>query len=107
MAIIDNLRISEDALRTAISNYETKRTELENVCLKISNEVRVLDGTWHGEASEKFKSQFDDMYSKLKQSDTSMANIVSKLKQALDTYQKVETEIQNMINQAEEGMQYL
>lgn len=107
MAIIDNLRVSEEALQAAIANYETKRVELENTCLKISNEVRVLDGTWHGEASEKFKSQFDEMYNKLKQSDTAMCNIVSNLKKALETYTNVETEIRAMFDSVEEGMQYL
>lgn len=107
MAIIDNLRVSEEALQAAIANYETKRVELENTCLKISNEVRVLDGAWHGEASEKFKSQFDEMYNKLKQSDTTMANIVSNLKKALETYINVEKAIESVLANAEEGMQYL
>ena len=107
MAIIDNLKVSEEALQTAISNYETKRVELENTCLKISNEVRVLDGTWHGEASEKFKSQFDEMYNKLKQSDTTMANIVNNLKKALETYTNLEEQIKTIMMNAEEGTQYL
>ena len=65
MAIIDNLRISKEAMEAAISTFENKKTALENTYLKISNEVRVLDGTYHGEASEKFKSQFDQLYKNL------------------------------------------
>lgn len=107
MAIIDDLKVNEEALQTAITNYEGKRVELENNCLKISNEVRQLDSTWHGEASEKFKSQFDELYNKLKQSDTVMGNIVSNLKKALETYNKAEHEVKIIMDNAEEGTQYL
>ena len=51
MAIIDNLKMSEEALEQAIQTFETKKLALENSYLKISNEVRTLDGTYHGEAS--------------------------------------------------------
>ena len=45
MAIIDNLKMSEEALEQAIQTFETKKLALENSYLKISNEVRTLDGT--------------------------------------------------------------
>lgn len=106
MAIIDNLRMSEEALQTAITTFETKKMALENSYLKISNEVRTLDGTWHGEASEKFKTQFDALYKNLQQNETVMTNVISNLKSALSIYQEQENVITQTFNAMEEGTAY-
>lgn len=103
----DNLVINKQYMEAAIATYETKRVELENICLKISNEVRVLDGNWHGEASERYKSQFEEMYNKLKQSDATMENIVTKLKKALETYTDVEGQVVVNFDNMSEGKAYL
>lgn len=106
MATIDNLKMSREAMQTAISNFETRKTGLENAYLKISNEVRVLDGTYHGEASEKFKSQFDQLYKNLQQNETVMSNVIANLKTALEIYEEQEQVATNLINNAEEGTAY-
>lgn len=106
MATIDNLKMSTEAMQTAISNFEARKSGLEIAYLKISNEVRTLDGTWHGEASEKFKSQFDGLYKKLQQNETVMSNVINNLKSALSTYEAQESEITSMMNSAEEGTAY-
>ena len=103
MAVIDNLKMSREAMQTAISNFETRKTSQENAYLKISNEVRVLDGTYHGEASEKFKSQFDQLYKNLQQNETVMGNVIANLKTALEIYEEQEQIATNLINNAEEG----
>lgn len=107
MAVIDNLRVSEEAMQTAIQTYEARTAGLENAYLKISNEVRVLDGTYHGPASEKFKSQFDALYQNLQQNRTVMENVIAKLKQALSIYQEQEAAAQNMFQGLDTGTQYL
>ena len=106
MAVIDNLRMSKDAMQEAISNFETRKMALENTYLKISNQVRELDSTWHGEASEKFKAQFEDMYKNLKQNETVMSNVISNLKTALSTYEAEETSAEALINSLSEGTAY-
>lgn len=106
MAVIDNLKMSREAMQTAISNFETRKASLENAYLKISNEVRVLDGTYHGEASEKFKSQFDQLYKNLQQNETVMGNVIANLKTALEIYEEQEQIATNLINNAEEGTAY-
>ena len=106
MAVIDNLRVSKEALETAITNYETRKTSLENAYLKISNEVRVLSGTWRGEASEKFMSQFDELYKNLQQNETVMSNVISKLKEALSVYEEQETAAEQMAQGLETGTAY-
>ena len=107
MAVIDNLRLSTEAMRTAINDFNNRKNALENAYLKISNEVRTLDGTWHGEASEKFKGQFDKLYQNLKQNETVMSNVVSNLETALDLYEQTEEEISTIIKNAAEGQAYI
>ena len=106
MAVIDNLRMSKAAMQEAIHTFETKKMGLENMYLKISNEVRVLDGTWHGEASEQFKSQFEEMYKNLKQNETVMNNVIANLKTALATYEREEAAAEALINGLNEGAVY-
>ncbi len=106
MAIIDNLRISKEAMEAAISTFENKKTALENTYLKISNEVRVLDGTYHGEASEKFKSQFDQLYKNLQQTESVMSEVISKVKSVLALYSESEETITQMMNSAQSGTAY-
>lgn len=106
MAIIDNLRMSQEAMQTAITAFENKKMALENSYLKISNEVRTLDSTWHGEASEKFKTQFDALYKNLQQNETVMSNVIANLKSALSVYQEQEEAASNLINSLEEGTVY-
>ena len=106
MAVIDNLRMSKSAMQEAISNFETKKMALENSCLKISNEVRQLDATWHGEASEKFKAQFEDMYKNLKQNEIVMSNVIANLKTALSTYEAEEAAAESLVNSLNEGTAY-
>lgn len=106
MAVIDNLRMSTEAMREAIQTFENKKMGLENAYLKISNEVRTLDGTWHGEASEKFKSQFEKLYQNLQQNEAVMSNVISKLNSALDTYEEFEERAKTLLQNAEEGRAY-
>ena len=106
MAIIDNLRLSQEAMEEAISNFESRKIALENAYLKISNEVRTLDGTWHGEASEKFKNQFDGLYQNLKQNETVMSNVIKNLKAALAIYEEKEEAARTLIEALDEFKAY-
>lgn len=80
------LIMSSEALEAAISNYEARKAAMENTYLKISNEVRVLDGAWDGEASEKFKTSYDNLYKNISKTEAVMSNIITKLKKALEEY---------------------
>ena len=106
MAVIDNLKITKEEMEQAIQTFENKKMALENAYLKISNEVRTLDGTYHGEASEKFKAQFDALYKNLQQNETVMSNVISKLKQALNIYITEEEKIKGLIEEQDEGTAY-
>lgn len=102
----DRLKVSTEAFNNAISSFETSKMGLENSYLKISNEVRVLDGTWHGDASEQFKGQFDELYKNLQQTETAMSNVITKLKSALSEFESEESSIQGLINNADTGTAY-
>ena len=106
MAVIDNLKITKEEMEQAIQTFENKKMALENAYLKISNEVRTLDGTYHGEASEKFKAQFDALYKNLQQNEVVMGNVISKLRQALNIYITGDKEIEGMFGQQGGGTAY-
>ena len=106
MAVIDNLKITKEEMEQAIQTFENKKIALENAYLKISNEVRTLDGTYHGEASEKFKAQFEALYKNLQQNETVMSNVISKLKQALNIYIPTESDIEKMFTDRDSGTAY-
>ena len=106
MAVIDNLKITKEEMEQAIQTFENKKMALENAYLKISNEVRTLDGTYHGEASEKFKAQFDALYKNLQQNEVVMSNVISKLKQALNIYITEEEKIKGLYNNQGGGTAY-
>ena len=106
MAVVDNLKITKEEMKQAIQTFENKKMALENAYLKISNEVRTLDGTYHGEASEKFKAQFDALYKNLQQNETVMSNVISKLKQALNIYITEEEKIKGLSEEQDEGTAY-
>lgn len=83
-------RVSVQALEEAIQTFENKKMAMENAYLNISNDVRTLDGTWHGDASEKFKARFDDLYKNLQTTERGMDEAIGKLRTAIQVYQEVE-----------------
>lgn len=107
MAVIDNLRLTQEEMESAIQTFENKKMALENTYLKISNEVRTLDGTYHGEASEKFKAQFDALYKNLQQNETVMSNVIANLKQALTIYTDVIGQVKSQADAMDTGTAYM
>ena len=106
MAVIDNLRLTQEEMESAIQTFENKKMALENTYLKISNEVRTLDGTYHGEASEKFKAQFDALYKNLQQNETVMSNVIANLKQVLTIYTDVIGQVKGQADALDVGTAY-
>ncbi|MGN0802973.1 MAG: WXG100 family type VII secretion target [Candidatus Faecivicinus sp.] len=96
-------RVSIPALEEAITTFENKKVALENAYLKISNDVRELDTTWHGEASEKFKARFDELYKNLQVTEERMDGAIAKLRTAVQTYQEVEDENRAATEALDEG----
>ena len=107
MALIDNLLVTEEAFGTAIATFENKKTALENAYLKVSNEVRELSNSYKGEAANAFQSNFEQLYSNIKTTETSMQGVIDTLKSVQGIYEKYEESIKALISQLEEGMGYI
>lgn len=103
MAVIDNLVMTEEAFATAIASFETRKTELQNAYLKISNEVRQLGTTYKGAAAEAFQSQFETLYNNLQTTEGSMDAIVSTLKQTKGIYEQYVSAVAKMTGNLDVG----
>ena len=100
-------RVNKEKMQTAIDTYKSKKDQMVATCYKISDAVRVLDGSWDGQASEAFKSQFDSMFNNLKQSETAMTTMIGRLEGALSTYEGTEVDIQALFESIQEGLAYI
>lgn len=99
-------RVNKEKMQTAIDTYKAKKDQMVTTCYRISDAVRVLDGNWDGEASEAFKSQFNNMFNNLKQCETSMTTLIGRLEGALMTYEGAEVDVQSLFEGIEEGSAY-
>lgn len=103
MANSEEIRVSIEALNSAIKDFQGKRDSMENSYLKISNVVRELNTTWRGSSANKFSDQFNELYKNLSQTREQMDNAISKLEQARNIYQETEEAVGVMTESLEEG----
>lgn len=99
-------RVNKEHLQDAIENYKVRKDQMITTCLRISDAVRVLDGSWDGQASEAFKSQFNSMYNNLKQCENAMTTMIDRLQSALDTYEGSEVEVERLFVSIDIGITY-
>lgn len=99
-------RVNKEKMQGAIENYKARKGEIVTTCYKISDAVRVLDGSWDGQASETFKNQFNSMFNNLKQSEEAMTILIARLEGALDTYEGSEVDVQGLFDSIDTGMAY-
>ena len=86
----DVLKVTPEELQSTANQFKNYQNELKIAYLTMSNSVRTLDGTWNGEASEQFKTQFDNMYKNLSQTEDKMNDAVDELTKAAGIYEQVE-----------------
>lgn len=91
----DIIHVSTEQLRDAVSKYNTCKGQLQTAYLQMSNAVRVVDGTWNGDASEAFKAQFDQMYKNIEQTEAKVQDAVDELTRAAELYDEIEQTNQN------------
>lgn len=99
----DIIRVSTEEIREAVSRYETCKAQLQTAYLQMSNAVRVVDGSWNGDASEAFKARFNEMYKNLEQTEAKVQDAVDELKSAADIYNEVETSIKSQVDSLDVG----
>lgn len=99
-------RVNKEHLQNAIDNYKARKDQMVTTCYRISDAVRVLDGSWDGQASETFKSQFDSMFNNLKQCESAMNTLIERLQGALDTYEGSEVDVERLFVSIDIGISY-
>ena len=99
----DVLKVTPEELQSTANQFKNYQNELKIAYLTMSNSVRTLDGTWNGEASEQFKSQFESMYKNLEQTEQKMTDAIDELLKAHDIYQEAENAIKGQVDALDEG----
>lgn len=99
----DIIKVSSEEMRAAVSAFKNCQQELENAYLNMSNAVRVVDGTWNGEASEAFKSQFDAMYKNIEQTEAKVQDAIDEVSKAAEIYDEAEQALENTFSALDVG----
>ena len=99
----DVLKVTPEELQSTANQFKNYQNELKIAYLTMSNSVRTLDGTWNGEASEQFKSQFESMYKNLEQTEQKMTDAIDELLKAHDIYQEAENAIKGQVDALDTG----
>lgn len=99
----DELVVSTEQLRATAQSYRGFQQQFQNAYLQMSNEVRVSDGYWDGDASEAFKAQFDALYKNLSQTEQTVQNAVNAMEQAAEIFEEAETGVVEWFEQLSEG----
>ena len=99
----DVLKVTPEELQSTANQFKNYQNELKIAYLTMSNSVRTLDGTWNGEASEQFKSQFESMYKNLEQTEQKMTDAIDELLKAHDIYQEAENAIKGQVDSLDTG----
>lgn len=96
------ITVSEEEFQNAISQFSTCKDNFTNAYLQEISAVFSLDSSWNGDASEAFKTQFNQMIDKLRTSDDTMESALTYLKNALTAYQNVTSEASNAFGAMED-----
>lgn len=97
------IKVSVEEMRSAVSTFNSCKTELQNAYLTMSNAVRTVDSSWNGDASEAFKAQFDAMYKNIEQTELKVQDAVDEITKAADIYEEAETSLEGAIGQLDTG----
>ena len=96
-------RFNESEVQAAISNYDARKGEFENIVNAIKGAMFDLEETWTGTAEQTFRGQLSDLLKNLQTILTSIDGAKAKLQLAITTYQEVESENVTAINAVNEG----
>jgi WXG100 family type VII secretion target len=99
----DIVKVSTEELRNTAGKFSTCQQELQTAYLTMSNAVRVLDGSYDGEASEAFKNQFGEMYKNIEQTEAKVQDAVDDLKKAANLYDENEREVAGIFDALDTG----
>ena len=86
----DVLKVTPEELRNTATQFKSNLQKMQTAYLQMSDAVRNLDTSWNGDASEQVKTQFDNMYKNLSQTEDKMNDAVDELTKAAGIYEQVE-----------------
>jgi WXG100 family type VII secretion target len=84
-----NVRVSVEALATAINDYNGKKASFQQAYLQISNVVRQLSVNYKSDAANAFYAKFDEIYKNISQTETQMESAITKLTQVKEIYEEL------------------
>jgi len=99
----DVLKVTPEELRNTATQFKANQQKMQTAYLQMSDAVRSLDTTWNGEANEQFKTQFENMYKNLSQTEQKMEDAVDELTKAAGIYEEVENGLKSLAQSLEVG----
>lgn len=96
----DRINVSSEAFEEAISQFNGCMSELQNAYLQMTNTVFQLDGSWNGEASEKFKKKFRDLAARLSTSDGTIDKAIKDIQMVIAGHTDTTEEVSAMFSAA-------
>ena len=96
-------RLNESEVQAAISNFDTRKNEFQDVVNAIKNIMFDLEGTWTGAAEQAYEGQVRELLKNLQTILVSMDGAKSKLQLAITSYSEMENENVQAINALDEG----
>ncbi|MBQ8110569.1 MAG: WXG100 family type VII secretion target [Clostridia bacterium] len=96
-------RLNESEVQAAISNFDTRKHEFQDVVNGIKSVMFDLEDTWTGAAEQAYEGQVRDLLKNLQTILNSMDGAKSKLQLAIQSYSELENENVSAINALDEG----
>ena len=96
-------RLNESEVQAAITNFETRKHEFQDVVNGIKSVMFDLEDTWTGAAEQTYESQVRELLQNLSTILNSIEGAKSKLQLAVQSYADMENESVNATNNLDEG----
>jgi WXG100 family type VII secretion target len=90
----ENLIVSTEEMQSTLNTFNTQKGAQTSAYESMKSSIAGLAGSWIGEASQSFQSQFQTYYSNISQSEAKMADAVDELAKSADLF--VGTEIESL-----------
>lgn len=98
-----NVRVSAEELQAAMSNFETRKNDFQEVINGIKSILWDLEGTWTGVAEQAYESQARDLMNNMQVIMQSMDGAKGKMQLVLNSYMELEEDRVGGFNALDEG----
>lgn len=98
----DRILSSTEAFEAAVSQFNNAKQSLQNAYLQMTSAVFTLDSTWNGEASEAFKSQYNDLATNLRTSDGTIDTAIKDIQMIIAGHSEMEETMSQLFSATED-----